>query len=401
MSLPSKKESIIFASYIVSYGIIIAILRILLLKLNIGYAPVDYGVYRSVGSLIFLGESIYIKPPGGIFLPPGLPFVYTPFTALILSVFAFFPEPLGIFLWTFLNASAFCTIILLSWHGRNKRIILFLLVMFSFFNVSVQHFIFGQINMILVLMCLYDFLRKENKNIPKGTLIGIAAGIKLTPLLFVAFFIYAKKWKEAIFSIISGLFTIMIGGVFLPCDSYQYFGSKIFNLSSVVDLGENFATSGNSSLQGVVARIWGVRENFWVTLISVLVAIWAFWIAREFCKMNDNLAACAVLGITSCLLSPVSWLHHWIWVIPAILWSFTGTHRDRLFAAVWSVLCLAQSTDLGDLLGNHTHYFFLSELLRSSMVIMSVFWLTLMSLKIIYKQPNPENKSILIPVSNP
>ena len=53
------------------------------------------------------------------------------------------------------------------------------------------HLAFGQINIFLMLLVIADFARSPvtpmGKRLPRGVLIGIAAAIKLTPLLFIVY----------------------------------------------------------------------------------------------------------------------------------------------------------------------------------------------------------------------
>ena len=60
----------------------------------------------------------------------------------------------------------------------------------------------GQINLILMAAIMWDLTQPDTtKNGKyrwwKGVVTGIAAGIKLTPLIFVPYLLVTRKWREA------------------------------------------------------------------------------------------------------------------------------------------------------------------------------------------------------------
>lgn len=344
------------------------------------YAPVDYGVYRNIGRYVLAGESLYTQPITGP-LVHGLPFVYTPFAALVLTPLHWAPEPFGLWLWTFLNALALVGITLIGLRARGWRLIspVSVLVLtavvgvFALFNVSAQHLVFGQINLLLVLLCLYDLVRRSpSRFLPRGVLIGIAAGIKLTPLLFIAFFAITRRWREFFVSAASFAATMAIGAILLPHGTVEFFGAKLLGLSSVVELDGNFATSGNSSLQGVAERWFGTHDLVLLAPVLLAVVAAAFWSADRALGAGEPVLAASVLGVAMCLLSPVSWLHHWAWVYPAVLLLVGRGRWATALGVGWSLLCLAQVTDLGDILGRAGGPELLAEVLRSAMVLLGL-----------------------------
>lgn len=363
-----------------TYGFLIALIRVILIKLNIGYAPVDYGVYRNLNNLLHEDLSIYENNVFGTFVNQGLPFVYTPFSAMLLYPLRWVAEPLGIYLWTFTNAILLFYIINLSMKDKHGKKTFFIAIPFSLFNIIAQHFMFGQINIILCFLCIYDILRKDVKFIPKGTLIGVAAGIKLTPALFIIFFLVSRNWRYFFYSSASLISTMIIGYVFTPKNTIDYFTSKIFTLSSVVDLGQNFSTSGNSSIQGVVSRWTGIQDSNLSAIISVFILIMSLITAYHFSQKRDNLATACIIGISSCLLSPVSWLHHWVWAIPSIIWlaNYRNSKYSKIIAVTWSSICIFQGTDLGDYLALHNIHPIIYEFFRSSLVLCGFSWISYM-----------------------
>lgn len=375
--------------------------RIALLSSTLVYGPADYGVYRGVGSYLFEGTNIYAENIVGEYVTQGLPFVYTPFAAILLTPLSWLPELLGLGVWTFLNALALGFILAscLRYALPNlalKPYLLWLTVLFTgslFSNVVAQHLIFGQINLILVALCLADMTRPPSRYLPRGVLLGIAAGIKLTPALFILFFVLTCRWKPALVATVTGLATLVVSAVLLPATTFNYFSSRLIELETVVDLGQNFATSGNSSLQGVSERLFSTHSLLLLAplLLGVLAA--TFWLADRLMKTHDSLAAAAFLGVATCLLSPVSWLHHWAWAFPAIAVLTRYSRAGKACALTWALVGFSHLTDLGDWAATAGWPPFLVELMRSSMVACALCALALMVFKTLHKGRQTNGKA--------
>ena len=73
---------------------------------------------------------------------------------------------------------------------------------------------------------------------------------------------------------------------------------------------------GNQSLLGVVYRLIG--ETTALTLlglaISGLVALLGAVVASQWWRAGEKVFAVALVGLCTCLASPLSWTHHHVWV---------------------------------------------------------------------------------------
>src|SRR5262249_38915463 len=49
--------------------------------------------------------------------------------------------------------------------------------------------------------------------------------------------------------------------------------------------------------------------------------------AGTLARRGDWLGATAVTGTTGLLVSPISWAHHWVWILPALVLLIRGGHR--------------------------------------------------------------------------
>jgi alpha-1,2-mannosyltransferase len=169
--------------------------------------------------------------------------------------------------------------------------------------------------------------------------------------------------------------TVIIGGIMFPAMSVTYWFSNVWQLSSKVDLGTQFASAGNNSIQGAAGAIghWAVSPS---QVIVIVVAVLGLLAAAEiFFRAGQTLAAVLTVGMTANLVSPVSWVHHWVYLIPAliVLW-FLGRTRTRIFVAAAALVLLIHGTDLGEHMLQNGPIMLapLGILLRESLLLISI-----------------------------
>lgn len=193
---------------------------------------------------------------------------------------------------------------------------------------------FGQINLMLIALVAADCLVKRPPW-PRGLLIGIAAAVKLTPAAFVLFFIARGQWRPMVTAVAGFVGCGLLGLVLAPSASRTYWLDALGDTSRV----GNLAFSGNQSMRGVLAR-FGVPDSVagpvWLVLCSLVVLV-AWLVLRGPLLRRDDLGSFTVVATATLLISPVSWTHHWIAVLPGLLWG--ADHLRRRFtsggAACW------------------------------------------------------------------
>src|SRR5206468_10371832 len=150
-----------------------------------------------------------------------------------------------------------------------------------------------------------------------GVGIGIAAGVKLTPLIFIPYLLLIRRYRQA--AVASGVFaaTVALGYAILPRDSGTYWVHGLFlKANRIVFLG----TRGNQSLRGVLTRLAGSVSSGTVPWIAaaVLVAVAGLVAAALLYRARQPVPAMLACALTGLLVSPLSWDHHWVWVAPGI-----------------------------------------------------------------------------------
>jgi alpha-1,2-mannosyltransferase len=180
---------------------------------------------------------------------------------------------------------------------------------------------FGQINALLMVLVVLDVLLPGDRKRTKGLLIGVAAAIKLTPAVFVVYFLVRRDFRSAV-RVVAGF---VAAGALLwlirPSASFTYWTQLVFDAGRIG--GVDYV--GNQSLHGLVVRA-GLPQIVWVAAALAVMAVVAVVILRA--EPVLALTACALGGL---LVSPISWTHHWTWCVPILV--LAGYHAWRSWRA--------------------------------------------------------------------
>ncbi len=309
---------------------------------------VDIDVYRMGGQHVLLPDLYSVK-----FGNSGLFFTYTPFAAL---VFALFGLRLGIwslqYVWAVTNIVALAALIYLSirivvprlQHKQMVQWALLLLLPALALNPVFTTVGLGQINLVLCLLITWDLAtdrRIGSRTLPLGMATGLAAAIKLTPLIFVPYLIITRRARGALYAVITFIACEAAAFLITPGDSWTYWTKDILNSKRA---GALLYTS-DQNLSSVLQRLHHGPVSALV-LVPVLVAIGvgglalAAWADRRS-SIVLGLLVCATTGL---IISPITWVHHMVWVVPVIIWLAAGADRPRrgpLLAGFTAVLFIA------------------------------------------------------------
>jgi alpha-1,2-mannosyltransferase len=168
-----------------------------------------------------------------------------------------------------------------------------------------------------------------------GIGIGLAAGVKLTPLIFIPYLLLTGRYRQAATAAGTFVATVAIGYAILPADSVTYWWHRLFlNANRIVFLG----TRGNQSLRGVVTRLAGSVTSGtapWV-VAAILVVVAGLAAAAVLGRAGYPVPAMLAAALTGLLVSPLSWDHHWVWVAPGIaLLAHLGARARGAVRAAW------------------------------------------------------------------
>lgn len=286
----------------------------------------DFAAFRAGGEAVLLGVSPFEVATGDGYL-----FLYPPFAALVLAPLGLLGFETGFALWTFatvvaLEVSVWLLLGLLAPGSRLRRARFTVLAVVAAIPTTPVLYLlgFGQINVLLMLLCVLDLARRPGRF--QGVAIGIAAGIKLTPLIFIAYFLLTRRTRAAAVSAATFAGTLAVGFLALPGASVSFWTEHFLSTDRMVPAG---ASPFVQSMRGILVQLPGFLDAQWVWLLLALV-VGAFgllvsaWAGRRGLEAAGVLA-CAVTGL---LISPISWPQHWVWVVPGLaLWLWWARER--------------------------------------------------------------------------
>jgi alpha-1,2-mannosyltransferase len=270
------------------------------------WTQIDTGVYRAGGSAVRNQPTmLYALELGSA----KLPFTYTPFAALLFAAgsgasFATWQVGLAVLTIGLLPVVAYLSLGLAGRPaGLARAAAAFVIAAVGLWLEPVaMTLFFGQINFVLLALVVGD-LALPDRIKGKGMGIGLAAGIKLTPLIFIPYLLFTRRVRAAAISALTFAVTVGLGFALLPHASAVYWGGKITRP------GSKAFHLDNQSLNGVVLRLTHAGPD-----------AHAYW-----------LVAAVVVGIaglaTSILVSPVTWSHHYVYVVPALVLAAYGPRR--------------------------------------------------------------------------
>lgn len=270
-----------------------------------------------------------------------LPFTYPPFAAVLLYPMHFVPFGLLAFLWHVAIVAALYGVVRVSQRligtAADRRAAMLWTAVTIWIEPLRSNFDYGQINVFLVLAVLWAAY--TTRWWLSGLLVGMAAAVKLTPAIAGVYLLGARRWSAALFSLAVFLFTIGVSLLVVGDQARYYFTDLLGDAHRVGPI----ATSFNQSWRGAISRIVGYDAGYGPLVLTALVitAVIAV-LAWRALEDSDALGRLLVVELFGLLLSPISWTHHWVWLVPLMIWLIHGPLRERVAAKVfgWGWLVL-------------------------------------------------------------
>ncbi|MEU6991572.1 glycosyltransferase 87 family protein [Streptomyces sp. NPDC046465] len=286
----------------------------------------DTLVYRAEGAAVADGGDLY----GFTVTPWQLPATYPPFAAILFVPTTWLP--LGALKAVFLAGNVVLLAVLVRLSCRLAGLpartapLCAATALALWLEPVFQTVVFGQINLALACLILWDLTRPPGA-VGKGFALGVAAGIKLTPAVFIAYLFLRGRTREALTALASLTGTVLLGALVLPAASMEFFTRRVFETGRV---GKAWIID-NQSLQGLIARLLHAAEPgaAWAVPAALTAAV-GLWLVR---RAPGEAHALLLTAFTTVLISPISWSHHWVWCVPLLAVLVAGG-RPRLAAAV-------------------------------------------------------------------
>jgi alpha-1,2-mannosyltransferase len=268
----------------------------------------------------------------------GYPFTYPPFAAVLMVPLALVPAWLAAALWTGASVGALATVVVVVRRALHQPAPGWLVALVTGGALALepvwQNLTFGQVNLLLMLAVLVDLLRPERRW--AGVLVGIAAGLKLAPLVFVVLLVLVGRRTAAGRAALVFAGTVAVGFVAAPRSSAEYWADGLLDAGRVGPP----SLAHNQSAYGALTRLLDgpAPTLLWLAVagplsIAVLVLGAAWW------RRGDRVLGTCLGALAMLFASPISWSHHWVWAVPVALalWE-----RSRWASVLWTATFVAR-----------------------------------------------------------
>lgn len=292
------------------------------------YNPCDLNVYLWGGHAVTGDLSLYLGQVSHHW------YTYPPFAATLMVPLAALPAVLARVGWELATVAALAwscllTMRLAGWRQPSRLAVAGVLAVALTLEPMYHTLFLGQVNVLLLALILTDvWLVSGGSRLAgrgswlagrsdwlAGAGVGVAAAIKLTPAIFIVWFVLARRPRAALTAAASFGCCGLIGYLVAPAASRLYW-TKLFH-----DTGRVAGSYlSNQSPYGMLSRVLGGVSHVgsWYVVIPLVLGATGLAVAAVAARRGDWLAGATVTGGTGLLVSPVSWTHHWVWILPAL-----------------------------------------------------------------------------------
>ncbi|MFF7523076.1 glycosyltransferase 87 family protein [Streptomyces pseudovenezuelae] len=265
-------------------------------------------------------------------------FTYPPFAAVAMLPMALLDLRAAIAVGLLLNLAALAVVVRLltgrAWRRHGWYGCALGACALALFEPLRDTFSFGQVNLLLLALVLVDaWLLATGRERWAGAGIGLAAAVKLTPAIFIGLLLLARRGRAAAVATVVALTATGFAALVAPDASRFYWTDALWDTSRVGRLDY----VSNQSLQGILARLGETDRALWAVAVLLTLGVWAVR-ARRAVAAGAWAAAFALTGLTACLVSPITWVHHLVWLLPSFA-VLVRTGHPRIAGALYAVLC--------------------------------------------------------------
>jgi alpha-1,2-mannosyltransferase len=311
-----------------------------------GHLPyrIDIEVYRMGGRAWLDGRPLYAD--GVTFhtlIGLDLPFTYPPLAAILFSPFAWLSFP---------AASVAITVLTLVLLLVSTWLVLTRLDVWETSSVTSEpawlrrcwlagglvalatvhlepvaaNFAFGQINVVLMTLVIADCVPRRTPW-PRGVLLGLAIALKLTPAVFLLYFVLRRDGRAALTAVVSFVAASLVGVALAWRDSWQYWSATVRDTERIGSASLNT----NQNIAGALARL-GLGETthflLWTAACFAVLGV-TIWAVRRVLAAGEPTLALMCVALFGLMVSPVSWSHHWVWALPTLITTVVVAYRRR------------------------------------------------------------------------
>jgi alpha-1,2-mannosyltransferase len=290
---------------------------------------------------------------------PPLPYTYPPLMAILLSPFTLLSFRVVSRLWLLVNAGLCLVVVAILANeiayvaGASERLarrdlrtwlsdpvhVLGLAIAAAIVLPAApawQTMLTGQIDLLVLLpLALVPALLRGRRDAWAGAAVALAAMLKLTPAVLLLYFVLRGHWK-AFWSAIATLVGLSLVSIAVvgPGVFFASIPEALRVGSGDVALGQNEALL--APVSAALAAAWPasalyVHAATYVLLSALALALgWLVWRVGhskgggELDRPKQDTLAYGVALCGLLLLAPTAWVHHYVWVLPALALGFGG-----------------------------------------------------------------------------
>lgn len=229
----------------------------------------------------------------------------------------------------------------------------------------------GQVNLLVLALVLGVDARGTRW---AGVGAGVATAVKITPGLLIVAQAVRGDVRALLRAVLAFGVATGLAAVVAPAATWTYFTSLLWDPTRPGDL----ESLPNQSLRGLVARhLPDQAASVWLFTALLVLGLGA-WVVRR--QRSDPFFALTAAAMTGLLVSPISWSHHWVWVLPCLA---VGMRLGWRAPVAWASAAL--------LLATVTEVLFWTSgdspwLTQDMYVVLGLFWLVASTLE----RPVPE-----------
>jgi alpha-1,2-mannosyltransferase len=291
------------------------------------HAQIDLSTYLLGGAHAWSNQLFRVTLP-----TDHLGFTYPPFSALLFAPFAHLPLRVCEVVFSWLNLAAVCALVAVCLRAvcrslETRTVVwwaLALLLPVALFDPVRQTFLLGQVNIILALMVVADMTM--DLPIPRGILVGLAAAIKVTPIILIPYLLLTRQGRAGVRALATFLAAGLLAAAVNTSTSWAYWTHYIRDPQRAGML----SWIGNQGLLGAFERL---AERTLATpatfLLVITVAGAGVALAALAYRQSSPILGFLVVMATESLANPVSWSHHFIWVVLLVAWLALAEDRPR------------------------------------------------------------------------
>ena len=277
-----------------------------------------------------------------------LPFTYPPFSALIFKPLYWLPWTVTRVIWQVASVAALAAIIYLTLRLMGRAgpraesrleslpgVVITGTALAMWLEPVRTNFNYGQINLFLAVLVLGGAV--STADWVAGAGVGLAAGIKLVPAITGVYYLLQRRFGAIVWALVFFLATVALMLAIIPNETRRYFTKLILDPGRT---GPVYSAI-NQSWRGALSRLAGhdVSTSWLVACaLTLLIGVWA---ASAALRSGDRTAALLATQFTGLLISPIAWSHHWIWLLPLLIWGLFGLRRAsrvvRVLMGCWLI----------------------------------------------------------------